>query len=475
VVFLALHFDQLSLEVSADLGEDMPQLLDSFAIENASPIFGHEDQMDVNCENAVSTASKVLTCVHRPEDTLDMERRQAFKFELMPNGGQQNQMRRFAGSCRFVYNKALALQKEMYDLTKRSHTRFHLDKLLTLWKQETPWLSETASHALQQALVDLDRAYTNFFKGRADFPKFHKKGQRSSFRESDPKSITLDQVNSRIRLPKIGWVCYRNSRDVLGQIKNVTVSESCGKWFVSISTLRDVAVPQHPSTSTIGLDWGVVNFITASDGLVVDQCQPLKQFMPKLAKLQRRMARKEKFGQNWKKAKARITKLHSKIANIRKDFVHKVSAGISKNHAVVFVEDLQVKNMSASAAGTKDKPGKMVAQKSGLNRSILDASPFELRRQLECKMLWNGGILLAVPPQNTSRKCPACRHTSGENRKTQARFVCLRCGFSANADWVGSWNIKEAGLALLACSSSSPAVRASCQEPTEATQVQSCA
>jgi putative transposase len=403
-----------------------------------------------------------------------MEKRQAFKFELMPNGEQQRLMRRFAGSVRYIYNKALALQKEMYDLTKRSHTRFQLDKLLTLWKSETPWLSDTPSHALQQSLVDMDRAYQNFFKKRADFPKFHKKGQRTSYRESDPKCITLDQVNSRIRLPKIGWVRYRNSRDVLGQIRNATVSESCGKWFVSVSTLQEIKVPEHPSKSSIGLDWGVVNFITASDGLVVDQCQPLKQFLPKLAKLQRRLAKKKKFSQNWKKAKARITKLHSKIANIRKDFVHKVSADISKNHAVVFVEDLQVSNMSKSSKGTKDKPGKKVAQKSGLNRSILDASPFELLRQLEYKMLWNGGILIAVPPQNTSRKCPECKHTSKDNRKTQAKFVCVKCGWSGNADFVGAFNIKEAGLAFLACSSSSPEVRASCQEPTEATLVQSC-
>lgn len=447
----------------------MPEMLDSFAVEDAPSIFGHEDQMDVHCENTVSAVPKVLAFVHRPDYNTGMEKRQAFKFELMPNGEQQRQMRRFAGSCRFVYNKALALQKEMYELTKRSHTRFQLDKLLTLWKQETPWLSETPSHALQQKLVDLDRAYTNFFEKRADFPKFHKKGQRSSFRESDPKCVTLDQGNSRIRLPKIGWVRYYNSREVLGAIKNVTVSESCGKWFVSISTLQQVEQPVHQSISTVGLDWGVVNFVTMSDGEIVDGCQPLKQMLPKLAKLQRRMARKKKFSRNWRKAKAKVSKLFSKIANTRKDFIHKVSNDISKNHAVVIIEDLQVKNMSKSAKG------KNVAQKSGLNRSILDGSPFELRRQLEYKTMWRGGLLVPVPPRNTSRKCPDCRHTSAENRKSQAKFVCVECGFSANADWVGAVNIKEAGLALLACSSSSPDVKASCQEPTEAARVQSCA
>jgi putative transposase len=397
-----------------------------------------------------------------------MERRQACKFELRPNGEQQRMMRRFAGSCRFLYNHALALQKEMYERTKRSHTRFQLDKLLTLWKQETPWLAETPSHALQQTLVELDSAFTNFFKKRAEFPKFHKKGQRSSFRESDPKCVSLDQVNSRIRLPKIGWVGYRNSREVLGTVKNVTVSESCGKWFVSVSTWREVQKPVHPATSVVGMDWGVVKFATLSNGEVIQQCQPLKKFLPKLAKLQRRMARKKKFSKNWRKAKARITKVHGRIGNIRKDYVHKASNDISKNHVVVCIEDLQVANMSKRAT-------KNVAQKSGLNRSILDASPSEFRRQLEYKTPWRGGLLVTVPPQNTSRQCPECGHTSKDNRKSQAKFVCANCGFTANADWVGATNIKEAGLASLACSWSSGAVSPSCQEPTEATPVQQCA
>jgi putative transposase len=214
---------------------------------------------------------------------------------------------------------------------------------------------------------------------------------------------------------------------------------------------------------------------TLSNGEVLDPLQPLKKCLPKLAKLQRRMAGKKKFSSNWKKAKAKVSQLHRKIANTRKYFLHKSSNDISKNHAVVFVEDLQVKNLSASSKGTKAKPGKRVAQKSGLNRSILDASPFELRRQLAYKTEWSGGLLVSVPPQNTSRKCPECQHTSRENRKTQTRFVCVQCGFSAHADFVGAVNIKEAGLALLACSQPSPDARASWQEPTEATRVQLCA
>ena len=184
-----------------------------------------------------------------------------------------------------------------------------------------------------------------------------------------------------------------------------------------------------------------------ADGAVVDPCQPLKKFLPKLAALQRRMARKNKFSKNWQKAKARISKLHRKFANIRKDFLPKVSNDSSKNHVVVVIEDLQVKNLS--------------------NRSILDASPFALRRQLEYKTQWQGGLLVPVPPQNTGRKCPECQQVAAENRKSQAKFVCVECGFSGNADFVAAVNSSEAGLASLACSQPSSDVRASCQEPTE--------
>ena len=154
------------------------------------------------------------------------------------------------------------------------------------------------------------------------------------------------------------------------------------------------------------------------------------------------------FGKNFRKAKARITELHTKVANVRKNFLHQVSNDISKNHVVVVIEDLEVQSMSRSAR-------KRVAQKSGLNRAILDASPFELRRQLEYKTQWRGGLLVAVAPQNTSRKCPECGHVAAENRKSQAKFVCGGCGFSAHADFVAAVNIREAGFASLACRSSS--------------------
>jgi putative transposase len=161
-----------------------------------------------------------------------MLRLQAFKFELMPNGQQTRNLRQFAGSCRFVYNKALALNTERPTRKKTSvSATLNLCALLPNWKTEHEFLSDVPAQALQQALKNLERACTNFFQKRADFPKFKKKGQHESFRI--PQGFEVDSQNGRIKLPKLGWVRYRKSQDVLGEAKNVTVSESCGKWFVS--------------------------------------------------------------------------------------------------------------------------------------------------------------------------------------------------------------------------------------------------
>lgn len=258
-----------------------------------------------------------------------MEIRQSFKFETMPSGENERLMRRFAGSCRFVYNKALATQQEMYTASGKKHTYFQLCKLLNQWKIEYPWLSQTPIHALQQSLKDLERAYTNFFEKRGAYPKFHKKGRRDAFRESDSSCIELDQTNSRIRLPKIGWVRYRKSREVPGTIKNVTVSSTAGKWSVSINTVREVEQPIHRSGSSVGVDFGVARFASLSDGTW--QALPDTSRLEERRKfLQRRLKRKRKFSSNWKKLQAKIAKAMQRITNIRQNHRHEFTNTITK-------------------------------------------------------------------------------------------------------------------------------------------------
>ena len=389
----------------------------------------------------------------------DMQRLQAFKYELMPSGEQQRQMRRFAGSCRFVFNKALALQKERYEQGEKKLGYAALCKELTGWRNgaETPWLADAPIHPLQQTLKDLERAYSNFFAKRADFPRFKKKGQSDNFRYPDPKQIKLDQGNGRVFLPKLGWLRYRNSRDVLGAVKNITVSQSSGKWFVSICTFREFAQP-IPQGDAVGIDMGVTRFATLSDGTYYTPLNSFKRHQDSLRKAQQAMSRKVKFSNNWKKEKSRIQKIHSRIGNARRDYLHKCSNTISQNHAMVCIEDLQVRNMSKSAAGSTEKPGRNVRAKAGLNKAILDQGWFEFRRQLDYKLAWNGGWLVAMPPQYTSRTCPCCGHVSADNRQTQAQFLCVECGFEENADVVGAINVLRAGHARFACEVSGAAM-----------------
>ena len=374
----------------------------------------------------------------------------AFKFEIMPNGAQIRKMKQFFGCSRFVFNRALDYQNKQYEADKSFKFSYNkIANLLPEWKRELVWLKDCHSQVLQQALKDLEASFKNFFAKRSDFPKFKRKGEKDSFRF--PQGCKLEQQNNRIYLPKIGWVRYRNSQAISGRLKNVTVSQKCGKWYVSIQTEWETETPK-PNGGEIGIDMGIVRFATLSNGEYFEPINAFKNLKGKLAKLQKRFKNKTKFSKNWQKLKTKIAKLHHKISNIRKNHLHQISSKISKNHAIVYVEDLQVANMSKSAsrAGNANQHGKNVKQKSGLNRAILDQSWYEFRRQLAYKLSWNGGFLFAVPPQNTSRCCPSCGHTTKENRQTQAVFECVECGYTENADVVGAINILQRGQELLA-------------------------
>jgi len=227
----------------------------------------------------------------------------------------------------------------------------------------------------------------------------------------------------------------------VGTVKNVTVSHVAGRWFVSLQTEQEAGEPRHPATSMVGIDMGIVRFATLSTGQVVESLNVFKKHQIRLARNQRAMSRKVKFSHNGRKAKTRVQRIQTHIGHARRDFLQKTSTQISQNHAIVCLEDLQVRNMSRSAAGTTETPGKNVRAKSGLNRAILDQGWAEFRRQLEYKQAWRGGWVIAVSPRNTSRTCPDCGHMSADNRQTQAKFVCGDCGYENNADLVGAINV----------------------------------
>ena len=370
----------------------------------------------------------------------------SYQYELILNGEQVRKLKQFCGCCRFVFNRGLEEVKKYYNTTGHFLNYVQLAAFLPKWKQDAEWLKDCNAQVLQQSMKNLSQALMNFSAGRANFPRFKAKGRKDSCRF--PQSVKSDQNNNRIYLPKIGWVRYRNSRTIIGTIKNVTVTAKCGKWYVSIQTEYEQETPVH-SGGDIGIDMGVVRFATLSDGRYFEPINAFHSLKGRLAKLQKRLKRKTKGSSNWKKLVAKISKLHHRIANIRKNFLHQISNTVSKNHATVYIEDLKVGNMSKSAKGTVENPGRNIRQKSGLNRAILDQAWYEFRRQLEYKLRWRGGQLIPISPQYTSQCCPACGHTAKENRTTQALFCCVQCCYTENADVVGTMNVLQRGRALL--------------------------
>ncbi|WP_139815485.1 RNA-guided endonuclease InsQ/TnpB family protein [Salmonella enterica] len=394
----------------------------------------------------------------------------AYKFRLEPTPEQSQRLRQLCGCARFVWNLGLAETKRILDSGEKLPSAFELSRMITAWKKmpESIFLQDAYTDNLQQKLKDLHTAWKRCFdkKLAAKAPVWKRKNEgRDSIRFVNfEKYCCLE--NRRVKLPSgLGWVKFRQSQRVNGKIKNATISQLAGQWYISFQVEIETAEPNHTSTTIVGLDAGVAKLATLSDGTVFEPVNSFQKNQKKLARLQRQLSRKVKFSNNWQKQKRKIQCLHSRIANIRRDYLHKVTTTVSKNHAMIVIEDLKVSNMSKSAAGTVSQPGRNVRAKSGLNRSILDQGWYEMRRQLEYKQLWRGGQVLAVPPAYTSQRCACCGHTAKENRLSQSQFRCQVCGYTANADVNGARNILAAGHAVLACGGTMQSDRPLKQEP----------
>ena len=323
---------------------------------------------------------------------------------------------------------------------------------LTLWKrsEEYSFLKDCPSQVLQQKLRDLERAFKDGFDKSQPLkriPVFKKKGSGDGIRF--PQGFKLD--NRRMFLPLIGWIGFYKSCSIEGKIKNISLTNRGGKWYAAIQVEQTIKIGNHPSVSEIGIDAGIEYFAALSDGSMVDGVHSFRNHENTLAREQRKLSRKQKGSENWKKQRRKISGLHQTIANVRSDFLHKLSTQISKNHAKVYVEGLNIKNMSSSASGTIDNPGRNVRAKSGLNKSILDQGWFEFKRQLDYKLCWEGGILVEVNYRYTSQTCSCCGHTAKENRKSQAIFRCSACGYEDNADVNAAMNILTVGQTGMAC------------------------
>ena len=373
--------------------------------------------------------------------------RRGFRFKLKASPDIEAVFRTMAGHARFVWNKALRLNLDRLERGLPIVWYNDLCGLLHLWKQsaEYGFLTEANAQALQQKLRDLDRAFSDAFDPAQPgkrLPRFKKKGVSDSFRF--PQGVKVD--NRRIFLPKVGWVGFFKSREMIGEIKQATVTREADGWYVSIQTEYEISDPKWATGGIIGVDRGVAVFAATTDGELVEPVGAYAKSMQRLARLQRQLARKQKGSNNQGKARARVAHMHQRIRRQREDFLHKLSTRWSKSHALIALEDLRIGNMTRSAKGTVENPGIHVAQKSGLNRAILDQGWSAFSAMLEYKLAERGGRLVLVPPQHSSQECSCCGHVAPENRPTRDLFRCAACGHTEHADVNAATVVLRRGL-----------------------------
>ena len=355
----------------------------------------------------------------------------AYKYELMPTQEQKRILAQATGCRRFVVNKAIELQQTCLEQNLPFLKYTDLASLLVLWKMDDDkvWLRDAPSQALQQGLMDVSQAFKEFKAGRRGFPKFQVRNNGDSFRIPQIRPTDWDTANSRVRIPKAGFVRFRQSRPIQGKIKQITVSVDCGHWFISVVTEMDFANDGPRRFGEVGIDLGIAQTVTLSDGTVFQlDIESIKKHEARIVVLQKQL-------------KEQIQKHYRCIRNIRQDFMRQTAHTIAQKYGWVAMENLKLKNMTKSAKGTVENPGKNVKQKSGLNRSLARVAPYAMRQAIQWALFKAGGTLVLVDPRHTSQRCPHCGFTSAENRPTQAHFGCKQCGFTQNADVVGATNV----------------------------------
>ena len=396
-----------------------------------------------------------------------MPRIRAFKFQLRARPAVEVQLRRFAGQARWVWNRALFEQRARHAHGEKYAGYAEMCKWLTAWRNdpETAWLAAGSVSIQQQVLRGLDVAYKRFFESmkaagskgqRVGMPRPKKRGQSMMLRFPNPTQFEIDTDHGRVKLPKLGWVRLRMSREIEGEIRNVSLVREGAKWFASIQTEIAQTAPAPHLAPSLGIDVGVTLFAATSDGQKIAPLNALARQQMRMKRLQRCVSRRKKGPKNRRKALDRLARLHRQIAQQRSDWLHKLTTELASHHPVIAIEDLKVAAMSASAKGKGRKA------KAALNRAILDQGWAQFRRQLQYKLEAVGGELIAVEPAYTSRTCRSCGHDAAENRKTQSVFCCLACGHTEHADVHAAKNILIAGHATWAKRSAAPEA---CGEP----------
>jgi putative transposase len=350
------------------------------------------------------------------------------------------------GAARFAYNWGLARLKEALEQGRFPPSAIQLHKEWNRWKRKNaPWWVEVSKCAPQEAFRDLEKAFHNWQEGRANFPRFKRK---KSLDDNKARLTGSIRVTPRhVKLPHIGKVRTKERTDKLleliqagkARILSATISREADRWFVSLTCVVERPDPEPREVrgpeDIVGVDLGLESFITLSDGTKVEAPKPLRKAVRLLERRSRQLSRKQKFSKNFKKASLRLARLHRRVRNIRRDFLHKVTTWLAKTKPVIVVEDLNVRGMS---------------QNGHLSQAIYDVSWGMFRRMLEYKCQWYGAKLIVVPQDFPSTKtCSHCGEIGPPLPLSQRVFRCEACGLEIDRDWNAALNLWQYGLAAL--------------------------
>ena len=351
-----------------------------------------------------------------------------YKYRLRLSKKQMNTIDSYINTSRAVYNLALETKIYAYKSHGVSLSKFDLMKQLTDCKSEFKWMNEVPSQTLQNVVERMDFAYQSFFRG-GGFPKFAKKEFYNS--------ILFKSVNQvspyKFKLPKIGTVSIFKDRQPKGELRTATITRVNDKYYISIVTNQEVEEQSKPNDKQVGLDMGITFFASLSTGEQIENPRHTLKYAKRLRVKNRSLSRKKKGSNSKNKARKQVTKLHEKISNVRKDFLHKQSKHITDNFGMIVVEDLKIKNM---------------IKFGNLSKHIFDASWGEFFNQLSYKSSWGSKTFIKIDPKYTSQTCFECGAVDKKSRLSQSKFVCTSCGVEHNADLNASNNILSKGIAL---------------------------
>jgi putative transposase len=370
---------------------------------------------------------------------------QAFRFELAPNAAQRRALAQHIGAARFAYNWGLEMALRAWEEGRRLPSAPELHKAWNAWKRENaPWWTEVSKCAPQEAFRDLEKALKNWKAKRARFPRFKRK---KSLDDNKARLTGTIKVFSRqVQLPRIGLVKTKERADKLvgliqakkARILSATISREAGRWYVSLTCEVERPDPKpkevRSEEDVVGVDLGLSSFAVLSDGTRVEAPKPLAKRLRLLKRRSKQLSRKEKGSNNSKKAALALARLHRKVKNLRRDFLHRLTTWLARTKPAIVVENLNVKGLS----------------RGPLSRSVADVGWGTFLRMLEYKARWYGATLIVVPRSFPStRLCSSCGHLHGKMPLSQRVFRCQACGLEMDRDLNAALNLRAYGLAHL--------------------------